>query len=179
MVRATNSLADPEILFEALAPTDSDYDRMLQDLGEFSRPDTFARRLPPPTRNDLSVASVVCIGGEIILLGADLECSGKDSGWNAVHKFAWRDRGNAIWFKIPHHGSKNGHLAGVWTEMLMPNVFAALTPWSRGSKLPTSADSERILGYTPNAYAAAKPKMVGSPRRLRVVERELRDSNPA
>ena len=151
----------PLYKFEALSPSDEDQTSMLHDLRAWLDLGVFRGR---PDRNGAAVASVIDVGGELILLGSDLEIRGPRSGWQAAYADAWHERGRASVFKIPHHGSANAHHPPIWREMLMPNVHSVLTPWNLGAKLPTEADVRRIIEATPSAYAAS-PLRPGKKRR--------------
>jgi hypothetical protein len=81
------------------------------------------------------------VGKQTLLLGADLEEDGdSDLGWSAIVSMNERPQGKAQIFKIPHHGSKNGHYRPVWDLMLVKNPISILTPWSKGSGLPAPTD---------------------------------------
>ncbi|MEZ5682046.1 MAG: MBL fold metallo-hydrolase [Erythrobacter sp.] len=133
--------------FEALSPSDSQIDLFLKAIPGWLEKQASGGRLANPKRNDTSVASVITIGDLLILLGADLENSGTTHGWAAVHTGAWKARGQASFFKLPHHGGASGHFAPVWTDMLVGNVFSALAPYNRGKKLPSGSDVARIISW--------------------------------
>jgi hypothetical protein len=73
------------------------------------------------------------------------------AGWNPA-------AGRHHFFKIPHHGSSNAHCDGVWSQMLVADVYAGLTPFRH--LLPTDRDLERIRKLTRNAFITA-PRRVG------------------
>jgi len=110
--------------------------------------------------NHSSVVLWIEIGPHKILLGADLEVTqDSNDGWTAILDESTATTNDANIFKIPHHGSENGHHDGVWTKLLSNNPVAILTPFSRGKKpLPSRADIERITRLTPFAYATAPAK---------------------
>jgi hypothetical protein len=123
-------------------------------------------RFPQLHENDSSVASWVAIGEIQLLLGADLEehhQSGR--GWTAVLASSTRPAGVACLFKIAHHGSGTGHHDQVWSQMLVKNPIAVLTPWTLGgNQLPNSNDVARIASFTTNGYSTAQlasPGLVG------------------
>lgn len=159
--------------FEALSPSEQDFEQFITDLAAWDVKDA---RIEAPHRNDASVAAVISTQGQLLLFGADLETSKAGSGWEAVHSTVWQGRGRASLFKIPHHGSANADYPGVWADMLVQDVMAALTPWNRGRKLPKQSDIDRIAGYTPNAHAAARPLSSKSLSRLNAVEKSLRQT---
>ena len=146
----------------SLSPGDEAYSAFLRSLAPV--PATRRERgLRPLTPNQLSVALLVRFrGGASCLLGADLE----RRGWTAVLRDPARPGWKSSVFKVPHHGSANAHLEGVWDELLEPEPIAILAPWRLGGgTLPGRQDVNRILARTSDAYAttggplgAAKPK---------------------
>ena len=102
-------------------------------------------RITEPSRNHLSVAMLLTVGKQAVLLGADLEqMEDPQKGWKAV--VAGR-RGRlplAHLFKVPHHGSCNAHNEDVWDEMLDEPV-SIVTPWIKGGHhLPRKSDLDRL-----------------------------------
>jgi hypothetical protein len=88
-----------------------------------------------------------------------------------------RPAGKASLFKIPHHGSENAHTSGVWSEMLLQNPYAVLTPYENGdTKLPTKKDVERVCSYTTNAYSTAIIGRKRTVKRDRTVEKTIREA---
>ena len=129
------------------------------------------------TPNEVSVAMWVRIRETDILLGADLEESGQTGrGWIAVLDSSERPQGRAAVFKVAHHGSITGHHDRIWTELLVDAPVAILTPWNRGSKLPTSADCSRIIDLTPNAYVTSHLRAPKKQTQEQAVARTLRES---
>jgi hypothetical protein len=164
---------NPLYRFEALSPSDADFEKFLQEINRWSLE---PGRLNSPQRNDASVAAVIEAGGELLLLGADIEKTSVGRGWQGIVDRAWAGRPKASFYKIAHHGSPTGEYAPVWAELLVQDVTAALTPWSRGSKLPSRTDVERILSVTNDAHSAARVKAKQPPKRLNSVERSIRES---
>jgi hypothetical protein len=159
---------------DALSPSDSA--KALTHL-EFARflPQYLDSKLTPIALSPNNVAVVIWVrfDNARILLGGDLEES-KDPrlGWQAIINSKVRDTTPAHVFKIPHHGSANGHSHQTWTTLLVPKPVASLTPYLRGKKkLPAPEDIDRIKNYTPNLLATAPPGGFNSPRRDRAVER--------
>ena len=117
--------------------------------------------------------------GSSLLLGGDLEeTSRSDCGWKAVVDAHGSARfPKSCVFKVPHHGSENGHNEHVWSRMLVSNCWAILTPFSKGKKkLPSPDDIRRITSKTENAYVTA-PRSVARSKRVRpsAVERSVRE----
>ena len=83
-------------------------------------------------------------------------------------------------FKVAHHGSQNAHESRVWSQLLIDNPFAILTPFRRGDVLlPTNADVNRISMSTSNGYITAEPTKHTSKWTHRVVKDTLRDTAKA
>jgi hypothetical protein len=141
----------------ALSPSDAEFERFLAAISAFVPSEKETKyRLPVLNPNDLSVAVWVKIGMLDILLGADLEEHHvKGRGWMAVIESTSRPQGRAVVFKVAHHGSVTGHHDAIWTDLLATSPYAVLTPWNRGSKLPTGSDCERIKGLTNKAYVTS------------------------
>jgi beta-lactamase superfamily II metal-dependent hydrolase len=142
--------------------------------------EAFAKSLPtsgePQRRisveqNDTSVALWVQVGDQHILLGADLEHSGQQgAGWMAVLA-SFQGKSKAQLYKIPHHGSSNGHYQQVWTDLLIQNPVAVVTPYSSGkSPLPTPSDLDRMKALTTELFCTSQGKS-RVPYRDSVVER--------
>ncbi|TCM27781.1 MBL fold metallo-hydrolase [Novosphingobium sp. ST904] len=163
--------------FEALAPSDADMTEFLGSIKRWIQIAAVGGRLPRPERNDASVASVIHTGNRILLFGADLEVRHDHTGWHAVHSDAWNDRGQADFVKIPHHGSKNAHFDPMWAHMCIQDVHAVLTPWNKNQGLPTDEDVKRIMGITPNGFAASRPISRKALKRMSTVDSILRSKN--
>jgi len=109
--------------------------------------------------NRASIATLVSIGPLGILLGADVENSGRPTaGWEAIlgahipQPFGPR----ASLYKVPHHGSENAHNRGVWDNLLTANPLAVLTPWRKGGRrLPTAGGARDILQLSQDAFITA------------------------
>ena len=72
------------------------------------------RRAPEREPNHLSVVTIIVLGETAVLLGADLEETGNPGlGWSSIVSSSIRPQKKAIVFKVPHHGSRNGHLESV------------------------------------------------------------------
>lgn len=155
----------------SLSPDDEAYTSFLKSLAP--RPGTGREHgMHSLTPNQLSVALLLRFdGGGSCLFGADLE----RRGWTAVLQDDARPRCRSSVFKVPHHGSANAHLEGVWDELLEPEPTAILAPWRRGhGALPKKEDVARILACTPNAYATTNTTRGAVPRD-RWVKKKLRN----
>src|SRR5262249_47658562 len=139
------------------SPSDEEFVRFLMAMAAlYPQPGTTKFRIPDPSPNELSDALWVQVSSFIILLGAELEEHGEiERGWSAVIASRNRPTGQADLFKIAHHESETGHHDDIWKVLLHPQPIAVLTPWNRGSKLPTREDCTRILQKTCHAYASS------------------------
>jgi hypothetical protein len=163
----------------ALSPSNADFDRFLRSISALypQLRTSKSLRIPDPQPNDLSVAMKVEIGAINILLGADVEEHGDPArGWSAILA-SQAGQAKAGLFKIAHHGSVTGHHDGIWTALLSQNPPAILTPWNRGSKLPTQVDCDRILSHTNLAYATSRPVSARAKRKDPAVEKTLDEAN--
>lgn len=154
----------------SLSPDDEAHTAFLKSLA--LRPGAGPRRrMYSLTPNQLSVALLVRFdGGASCLFGADLE----RRGWTAVLRDDTRPRCKSSIFKVPHHGSANAHVQGVWNQLLEPAPIAILAPWRRGGgALPKREDVRRILTHAPDAYATTNATS-GATRRDRWVKKRLR-----
>ena len=145
----------------SLSPDDEAYTLFLKSLAPSPRMG-LGRGIDSLTPNQLSVALLVRFGtGVSCLFGGDLE----RRGWTAVLHDDSKPRWKSSVFKVPHHGSANAHLQGVWDELLESRPIAILAPWRRGGgALPKMQDVRRILARTPNAYATADVTSGATPR---------------
>ncbi|MDR7038449.1 hypothetical protein J2X36_003213 [Methylobacterium sp. BE186] len=162
----------------ALSPSDAQFERSLRELGNLIPKEREAkRRAPEQGRNDLSVVAWVRVGEITLLLGADLEEPGDpDLGWSAILAQAARPQGRASVFKIPHHGSANGHHDRTWTDLLLSNPATVVTPWNRGRGLPTVADLKRIRSYSDAAFSTSQFRSAAGARRSAAVEKQIRET---
>lgn len=135
-------------------------------------------RIPATDRNDLSVVLWISVGTDIVLLGADLAASVQtDIGWSAILSSKGRPAGRASVFKLPHHGSPTGHSDAVWESMVVPNVFAIMSPFNRGrKKLPSAEDIDRISAHTERAFVTSIPTSASAKRRSNAVEKTIRET---
>jgi len=107
-------------------------------------------------QNDTSVALWVQFGNQHVLLGADLEHTGiQGEGWMAVLE-SFQGSSRAQLYKIPHHGSANGHHQEIWDRLLQPNPVAALTPYSSGlTPLPQPSELAKLRQLTNELYCTS------------------------
>ncbi len=142
----TTLLEDSDKRVVALSPSDRTFERSMAAFQKLmptigSRPVLVGS----PEPNDTSVVLWVQCGEVKMLLGADLEeTTNPNSGWTVILDKSVSRKGKANYFKVPHHGSDNGHVERVWKEILTDDVIATLTPFKGGSTLlPKREDAER------------------------------------
>ena len=135
------------------------------------------RRLVPLRPNHAAVVLSVTVGDQSIILGSDLEeTTDPLTGWSVIVDSTGRSTGRAQVFKIPHHGSENGHQSRVWSEMLDREPVAVLTPFINGGiALPTRPDVRRISLLTPNAFSTAQLQVNQQKRRRGALERTIKE----
>lgn len=115
--------------------------------------------------NHRSVALLLRLGGHRALLGADLEVTTSDlTGWKGVMTQCSTIDSKANYFKIPHHGSENGHHDGIWTNLLFANPQSTITPWNRNQKLPQPEMVDKYKGLTANLYITSQPLFTAKPK---------------
>jgi hypothetical protein len=162
----------------SLSPSDASIVASEIDFEHFIPPSGLKtkKRLLPAGPNHTAVVLLVVVNDFSILLGSDLEEIGDEKmGWTVIAKSTYRPQDKASFFKIPHHGSKNGHHSGVWEQMLNEDPVAALTPFESGStRLPTKSDTERICSLTDNAYITAPVGHIQKVKRDWTVEKTIR-----
>ncbi len=133
-------------------------------------------RVPSLSPNQAAVVLWIDVLGEQILLGSDLEEIGKNGAWSLIVASDTRPQEKANLFKIPHHGSQNAHCDEVWLKMVHANAVSVLTPFRRGSGLPTQKDVARILKRCENSFITARTAFLNSKKREPMVERTIRES---
>lgn len=128
--------------------------------------------------NEIAVVLMVKIGDFSILLGSDLEESGSiQTGWSAIVSSSTRPQEKASIFKIPHHGSQNGHSDAVWKQLLNANPLAVCTPYNKKIILPQKTDVDRIQKYTENAHITSKLRARGlSSKNDSTVQKTIKES---
>ncbi len=164
----------------ALSPSDERIAEFLSRLAEnMPKPGiTRRKKIRDPGPNELSVALLIDLGDDAVLLGADLEET-PGRGWTSVVRNSQSAGGKkASVYKVAHHGSKTADCPDIWEKLLLPAPFALLTPFSRGHRrLPSGEDVARIMRRTPKAYSSARlDSGKGAVQRDKSVERTVRES---
>ena len=140
----------------ALSPSDGTVKLALNDIATLipNAGDT-QQRITNQAPNRTSVALWVETGTRQVLLGADLEHSGRSrEGWLAVLS-AHKHFTSAKVFKVAHHGSINADCPDVWTKMLVDDPIAVITPFSSGKTLPQGSDLKRMGTRTTQLYCTS------------------------
>lgn len=142
---------------EAISNFDSEISQLITEYGE-SR-----KKIIVDSPNDKSVVLYLKLGKHNVLLGADLELTSSDKrGWLDILNNSTTIKGKkASYFKIPHHGSKNGYHEKIWIDLLESDPNASLTPWNKGKGLPTPEMLAKMKEHTKNLYITS-PKLASS-----------------
>jgi beta-lactamase superfamily II metal-dependent hydrolase len=150
-----------DISYEVISLSPSDYileefcneiSTLITDYG------TSNKKIIYQSPNDKSVAILIKINDQRILLGSDLEvCNDERKGWRCIIKNSQTIDLKSQVFKIPHHGSSTGYDKAIWDKIIDENTIAKLSPWNRGKKLPKREMLETILNHTENLYSTSIP----------------------
>jgi hypothetical protein len=175
------SNTDVDLLIKALAPSSPAVAASIARFANHLLPKEGQKRSRVPSLgpNDLALAITLRIGGIRILLGADLEEDGREGiGWRqVVSRFAHIDKGHEG-IKIPHHGSITGHSDDLWSQMLIPQPWAVVTPYSRTKPpLPTPSDIDRIRSLSSSLFVTAQKHMSQSNHSNPAVRKQIAEMN--
>lgn len=138
----------------ALSPSDfvvNEYDKEISELiTEYGYSN---RKIVCQTPNDKSIALLIKINDQRIILGSDLEV-GVDNrkGWLCILNESQSIDSKSSLFKIPHHGSISGYHERIWDELVTDNVVANLTPWNRNTQLPKKEMLIKYKKHTDELY---------------------------
>jgi len=152
----------PRVGVRSLSPSGKMVNNALLYFAGLIPPSTQRGVIPYPEKNDASIAIWIEFNNIFVLLGGDLEDStDHDLGWLAVlHGPNPPQGGKASIFKVPHHGSANGHNDQVWRHQLLPQVHAILTPFYGSSNPPpTHSDLKRMIALTEHVSFTAPPRI--------------------
>lgn len=135
------------------------------------------RNIIPLKENLNAVALHFTFGEFSAVLGSDLEVSvNPHTGWRAVLSDKIITELSLIKssvFKVPHHGSQNGHHQSVWDDMLIAKPLSVTTPYSP-SNLPTPQDIARIKQLSSEFWITKDPQSNKKIKRDSMVEREYK-----
>ena len=133
------------------------------------------KRISLPSANDRSVAILLCIGDQNIILGADLENDENDyvSGWGAIMKRNICLKGKkADVYKIPHHGSITGYAPEFLEEYVQKGCLAKMTTWHKGGRILPKDDMLTLyMGLTDRLYITSRPNR---PRKIDAPSNNIR-----
>ncbi len=159
----------------ALSPADGVFNLAAAELRNALSTIEQRRRPSRQGPNQLCIVLWLRVGALNALLGADLEhISGTTEGWRAIISSAERPQGRAGFFKVPHHGSENADCPECWTDLLLEQPVAILTPHSPSS-LPRPGDIARLCARTRRVFLTSDSARYGLPRRENAVEKTLRE----
>jgi hypothetical protein len=169
-----NDLVPCEI--RTLSPSSAEFAVFLQEMtGLMPSVLQPKRRLSPVYPNNASVVTYFEFDGFSVLLGADLEEHGHhDRGWSAILASQTRPTVLSSLFKVPHHGSSNGHSQPVWDDLLATPI-SVITPWTRGSGLPQVGDISRVRGKSSGLFITSSILAPSARKRTPIVERQIRE----
>jgi len=149
------TIAGRQVQIWSLSPSQLENLHAKKNLTELTKPSSIPqRRVPDKDPNHTAVALAVMVEDDQMLLGADLEELGNPKlGWSAVLSSPRRPADiKATLFKVPHHGSINGHHEETWKELLVKKPISFLTPYNKKKFLPDPDDVKRILARSSEAF---------------------------
>jgi hypothetical protein len=152
----------------SLSPSNGSIVRALRAIGKLlPEPLQPMRYVPEPTENHAAVVLWITVGGISLLLGGDLEVGRNETeGWLAVLIDGLPGPGKAVGYKIAHHGSVNADHPQIWSDLLVDDVWALVTPFTLGNVvLPTRDDRTRMCSSTRRAFISSPPRYSGRRRR--------------
>lgn len=143
---------------QALSPSDGTVALAFNELSKLMSPGIIPKRgVVTQGPNNIAVALWITIGAHSILLGSDLEEEGNaNTGWSAILDSEVRPSAKAAIFKVAHHGSKTAYHPRIWSDMLVMNPIAILTPFLNGNvRIPQQTEAQTILQHTDKAYISS------------------------
>jgi hypothetical protein len=158
----------------ALSPSDASKVLALRGIHEAAPvPGSTKRKVLPPTPNHASVALVIAVNHERILLGADLENThDPGTGWSAVLAGGYLDERSSL-FKIPHHGSDDADCPEIWRDWLFTDAVAILTPFLQGDQLLPKLTDVECLCARPQRICTTSTAPIRRRRRASAVEKTI------
>lgn len=134
------------------------------------RPD----RLPNIEPNENAIVLWIQFNDETkILLGSDLEEKSPTSGWTQILKKSKKiNKNNTVnTFKLPHHGSKDGHCEEVWEKLLTDNPYIIFTG-KNSSAIPTEDYINQVLSKSSNVFLSGS-KIIKTKYQNRFLKRQM------
>jgi len=163
-----------------LSPSDKQFDKFLVELTKLVPEIKRTKyRAPSCSANHSSIVTLIKIGGQSFLFGADLEeTTDVETGWSVIVSSSILANVKSMIFKVPHHGSENAHNNDVWKQMLHGSAYAILTPFNRGvKKLPAPGDVKRLSSLTSNLFSTSNiAQTKSSIKRSSAVEKSIKET---
>lgn len=148
-----DSDADLEIF--ALSPTQNGIESFLERVAALiPDPQMPPPAIPPLSENASSVAILIKLAGWSAVFGADLEEDALGS-WSEITKTSQAlGQGKTVhFFKVPHHGSRNGFCRDFHEAVLAEQSIFVVTPYNRGANPPPSSeDLQRMGNYSGHVF---------------------------
>lgn len=140
------------------------------------------RKIVPLDPNDKSVVLLIEVNEHSILLGADLEVIANDyeKGWLCIldnSQIIKMNNNKPSIFKLPHHGSQNGHHERIWQELIADNTAATLTSCHQGN-LPRQNMIDIFFEFTDKLYLTSLPKQLRVKKRSFSTTKAISEFNP-
>lgn len=128
--------------------------------------------------NSKSVVLLIKFGNHRAILGSDMEISSDErKGWHNIIEKSFVVDKKASYFKVPHHGSKNSYHTRIWSELLLSNPIATLTPWNKGIKLPQPNMLKLYCSHSDAVYMTKINESYKPKKRDRSIEKFIKKMN--
>ena len=167
----------------ALSPNDSTINYFYKKIGNGMKAFKMLSKRTEP--NLTSVALLVTVGNQSVLLSSDLERTDKANiGLDAIlTTYEFKDAKRVILFKIPHHGSENGYLtkkdSTLWSRLLVEDKVLIGTPFNRLEeikKLPTVKMAEIISDFCNESFITSNPRTKKNQKKI--VKPKIKERDP-
>jgi len=123
-------------------------------------------KLPVIDPNHCSIAIFFEFGKHKAILGGDLEVTNDPKlGWDEIISNTQTLRGKSNYFKVSHHGSENGYHSRIWDLYVSTDPTITMTPWNRGSKLPTKKMVETYMAISKDLYITSLSSLSEKPKK--------------
>ena len=143
-----------------LSPTDFQFKNFLKNAKKFAT--TTSNQSEPFSklagtflsrkRNNLSVVTLIKIGSNSILLGADMEeKKSQKYGWKNILEYQQYEEPRPFLFKVPHHGSIGAHSEPLWKGYIAKKPISVVTTFSR-SRLPHKKGKELLIKHSKRTF---------------------------
>ena len=169
----------------ALSPNDSTINFFHEQIGKGMNAFKMLSKRTKP--NLTSVALLVTVGNQSLLLSSDLERTDKANiGLDAIlTTYEFEDAKRVILFKIPHHGSENGYMtktkrdSTLWERLLAEDKVLIGTPFNRLEeikKLPTVEMTKIISDFCNESFITSNPRT--KKNRNKIVMPKIKERDP-